>query len=53
MDRLITVILVLVVVESAWALLCAETGADLFLYFAGLIVASAAFWVPGIVERRQ
>jgi hypothetical protein len=53
MDRLFTTIFGLVVVESAWALFCAVAGVDLFLYFAGLIVASAAFWVPGLLEQKR
>jgi hypothetical protein len=53
MDRFSAVILVLVVVESSWAILCAVIGVDLFVYFAGLIAGSAMFWVPGVAEQKR
>jgi amino acid permease len=53
MERLFIVILVMVVVESTWAVLCAVTGVNLFLYFAGLIAASVVFWVPGLTGQRD
>ncbi len=53
MERMYVVILVMIVVESAWALLCAVTDTNLFLYFAGLVVASVMFFIPGVAEGKR
>ena len=53
MDRMILVILVLAVAETAWALLCAETGANLLLFYVVLVAASAVLWIPGLAEKRS
>lgn len=52
MDRLIPVILVMVVAETAWALYCAETGFNLLAFYVVLVAASAVFWIPGLAEKR-
>jgi len=52
MDRMLLVILVLAVAETAWALLCAYTGINILVFYAVLVVASAVFWVPGLTEGR-
>jgi hypothetical protein len=41
------------VAETAWALYCAESNANIFVFYAVLVVASAAFWVPGLAEKRN
>jgi amino acid permease len=46
--RLLTVILAMVVIESVWAIACAVTNANLFLFYGGMVVASAVFFVPGL-----
>ncbi len=51
MRRLLAVIILLTVVETGWALFCAETSVNLFLYFAGLVAASVVFWIPGVVQE--
>jgi hypothetical protein len=50
--RLVTVILVMVVAETAWALYCAETNFNLLGFYLVLVVASGVFWIPGLTERR-
>lgn len=50
--RLVAVVLVLGVLEVAWALYCSETGANIFLFYGVLIAASAVFWIPGIATKR-
>jgi len=52
MDRLILVILMAAVAETAWALFCAETGVNLFVFYAVLVAVSAVFWVPDRAEKR-
>jgi hypothetical protein len=52
MARMILVILVVAIAETAWALFCAATGVNLLVFYAVLVVASAVFWVPGLAERR-
>ena len=52
MDRMIPVILIMVVAETAWALFCAETGVNLFVFYAVLVAVSAVFWIPGRAEKR-
>jgi hypothetical protein len=52
MRRLIIIVVVMAAVEVAWALYCAVTGANLFLFYAVLVVASVVFWVPGVAEKR-
>jgi hypothetical protein len=47
------VILVLAVAETAWALLCAVTSLNLALFYAGLVAASAVFFIPGVAEKRS
>jgi hypothetical protein len=49
--RLLIVILVMVVAETAWTMFCAVTGANLLLYYAVLVTASAVFFVPGLTEK--
>jgi hypothetical protein len=51
-SRLVTVMLVMVVAETAWALYCAETSFNLFGFYIVLVVASVVFWVPGLTEKR-
>ncbi len=51
MDRLIPVILVMAVAETAWALFCAETGVNLFLFYGVLVAVSAVFWIPDRAEK--
>jgi len=53
MLRLLLTILVMAVAETAWALYCAETNADLALFYAGLVAASVVFFVPGLVETSR
>ena len=53
MRRLLALILVLVVAETAWALFCAETGVNLFLFYVVLVAASTVFWIPGLSESRS
>lgn len=43
-------ILILAVAETAWALLCAYTGINIFLFYGVLVLASAVFWIPGLAE---
>jgi hypothetical protein len=52
MDRMLLVILMLLVAETAWALLCAYTGINILVFYAVLVTASAVFWIPGLTERR-
>ncbi len=52
MDRLIPVILVMAVAETAWALFCAETGVNLFVFYAVLVAVSAVFWLPGPAQKQ-
>jgi hypothetical protein len=51
--RLLAVILVMAVAETAWAFYCAEAGVNLFLFYAVLVVVSAVFWVPGLAVKRR
>ena len=51
MKRAFLVILLLVVVESAWAIFCITTGVDLTVYYAGLIIASGVLWIPKVLDR--
>lgn len=37
--------------EVAWALFCAETSANLGLFYVGLVAASVVFFVPGLAGR--
>ncbi len=46
--RMNLAILVVTIAEVAWTLLCAVTGANLLLYYAGLVAASVVFFVPGL-----
>jgi hypothetical protein len=46
--RMILVIVVMAVAETAWALYAAETSLDLLLFYAVLVAASAVFFVPGL-----
>jgi hypothetical protein len=50
--RLVAVILVMVVAETAWALYCAETSFNLLGFYVVLVAASAVFWIPGLPGRR-
>jgi hypothetical protein len=50
--KLVAVILVMVVAETAWALYCAETSFNLLGFYLVLVVASVVFWVPGLTEKR-
>jgi hypothetical protein len=50
--RMILVIVVMVAAETAWTLFCAETDANLLLYYAVLVAASAVFFIPGLAEKR-
>jgi hypothetical protein len=52
MDRMILVALVLAIAETAWALLCAATNANLGLFYVGLVAASVVFFIPGLAEKR-
>ena len=51
--RVILVILVMVLAETAWTLFCAIAGTDLLLYYAVLVAASAVFFIPGLAEKRN
>ena len=51
MRRLYLLILVVAVAETAWALFSAETNVNLFLFYAGLVAASALFFVPKITDK--
>lgn len=53
MLRLVITILVVTLAESAWALFCAETNADLGLFYVGLVAASVVFFVPGLAETSR
>lgn len=46
--RLYLVILSLAVVETAWALVCALTSANLGLFYVGLVAASFVFFLPSV-----
>jgi hypothetical protein len=46
----IVIIVVLAVVELAWALYAAATSANLLLFYAVLVVLSVVFFVPGLIE---
>ncbi len=37
-------------VEVAWTLLCAETQANILLYYAGLVAASTVFFLPWLAD---
>jgi hypothetical protein len=50
--KLVTVIVVMVVAETSWALYCAESGFNLLGFYLVLVVASAVFWIPGLSEKR-
>ncbi len=50
-SRMLLVILVLAVAESAWALLSAYTGLPLVLFYGVLAAASAVFFVPGLADK--
>jgi hypothetical protein len=50
--RMILVILIVAIAETAWALFCAATSVNLLVFYAVLVAASAIFWVPGIAEKR-
>ena len=52
MERMILVILIMVVAETAWALFSAETGLNLFVFYAVLVAVSAVFWLPDPAEKR-
>jgi len=45
------VILVLAIVETAWALLCAVSSLNLVLFYAGLVATSVVFFIPAIAEK--
>jgi hypothetical protein len=46
----VALITVIAAIEIAWALYAAETSANLLLFYVVLIVLSAIFFVPGLVE---
>jgi len=48
---MILVILASAIAETAWALFCAKTGVNLFVFYAVLVVASGVFWIPGLGEK--
>jgi hypothetical protein len=52
MDRMLLVVVVLAVAETAWALISAYVGINIFVFYAVLVIASAVFWVPGLTESR-
>ena len=52
MRRMILLVMFLAVAETAWALFCAATGVNIFLFYAVLVAASALFWVPGLTEKK-
>lgn len=52
MERMIVVIVVLAVAETAWALFAAEMSVNLLLFYAVLVVVSAIFWVPDRADKR-
>ena len=51
MDRMIPVILVFAIAETAWALFSAETNVNLVLFYVVLLAASVVFFVPGLTEK--
>jgi hypothetical protein len=52
MDRMILVIVIMVVAETAWALFSAKTGMNLFVFYAVLVAVSAVFWLPDPAKKR-
>jgi len=48
MARVLWVIILMAVAESVWALLAAETGLPLLVFYGVVVAASIVFWVPGI-----
>jgi hypothetical protein len=52
LPRMVPVILAVAIAETAWALFCAATNVNLFVFYAVLVVASGIFWVPGVAEKR-
>ncbi|MDA4133138.1 MAG: hypothetical protein OK454_08460 [Thaumarchaeota archaeon] len=56
MERLYVVVVLLVLVESAWALFCfrlPQTPTYFFVFYAGLAAASAVFWIPGFLGSKK
>jgi len=53
MDRMILVIVITVIAETAWALFCAETGVNLIIFYAVLVAISALFWLPDQARKRE
>ena len=53
LDKLPLVIFAVAVAETAWALLCAYTGINIFVFYAVLVIASGVFWVPGLTEGHR
>lgn len=51
--RVLVVVAIILAVEIAWALFCAITGVNLFVFYGVLVVASLAFWVPGLLDKRS
>ncbi|MGH9918780.1 MAG: hypothetical protein ACRD6W_07940 [Nitrososphaerales archaeon] len=49
---MILTILIMVVAETAWALFSAETGMNLFVFYAVLVALSAVFWLPDLAKKR-
>jgi hypothetical protein len=51
MARLLSVIILMAIVESAWALVAAEIGVPLLVFYGILVVASSVFWVPWVARE--
>jgi len=51
MARLLWVIVVMAILETAWALFAAATGVNILLFYAVLVAASTIFWVPGLAPE--
>lgn len=52
MERMIVVIVVLAVAETAWALFSAEMGVNLLVFYAVLVAVSAILWLPDRGAKR-
>jgi hypothetical protein len=53
MRRLILIVVALTVAETAWALFAEATGVNLFVFYAVLVLASALFWAPGLLQKKR
>jgi len=49
---MILLVIFLAIAETAWALFCAATGVNIFVFYGVLVAASAVFWIPGLTEKK-